>query len=326
LHASQPPLHAELQQVPSTQLPDWHSPGALQAWPSASLPTHTRAPASVTAQRVPGLQSESALHDSLQPSVPLQSVRPHSFWGSVPAAMGAQVPRCPATLHASHAPVQSVAQHTPSTQRPPRHSASTPQDTPLAFCPTHAPLMQAAFALQSEGPLHGSAQADAPLQTALPHSSPGSVPLACAVQVPRLPERLHASHVPLHALLQHTPSTHCPEAHCPEPAQDVPFAFFVRQVPASQKLPVLHSVSEVHGLMHAAVPAQYVVPHSPAESVPRASGEQVPTLPARLHASHVPLQAVPQQTPSAHWPDTHSLPPAHALPVAFCAVQLPDRQ
>jgi hypothetical protein len=256
LHASQPPTQAELQQVPSTQLPDWHSPGALQAWPSASLPTHTRAPASVTAHRVPGLQSESAAHESLQPSVPLQSVRPHSFWGSVPPATGAQVPRLPATSQASQAPVQAVAQHTPSTQRPPRHSASTPHAVPFAFCPTQTPWMQAAFCLQSEGPVHGNAQDAAPLHTALPHSRPGSVPRAWGVQVPRAPERLQASHVPLHVPLQHTPSTHWPEVHCPDPAQAVPFAFFGRQVPASQKLPVLHSVSEVQGLMHAAVPAQ----------------------------------------------------------------------
>jgi hypothetical protein len=35
------------------------------------------------------------------------------------------------------------------------------------------------------------------------------------------------------------------------------------------------------------------------------TGEQVPAFPARLHASHWPLQAVSQQTPSAQLPLAH---------------------
>ena len=69
-----------------------------------------------------------------------------------------------------------------------------------------------------------------------------------------------------------------------------------------------------------------MAPHSLAASEPRDTGLQVPTLPTRLHASHVPLHAVPQQTPSAQLPETHSLDPAQLLPVAFCAVQVPERQ
>ena len=42
--------------------------------------------------------------------------------------------------------------------------------------------------------------------------------------------------------------------------------------------------------------------------------EHVPTLPARLHASHWPVHARPQQTPSTHSPEAHSMSAAQAVP------------
>jgi hypothetical protein len=39
-HTAQLPAHGELQQTPSTQLPDWHSVPELQLWPLALSGTH----------------------------------------------------------------------------------------------------------------------------------------------------------------------------------------------------------------------------------------------------------------------------------------------
>lgn len=51
-------------------------------------------------------------------------------------------------------------------------------------------------------------------------------------------------------------------------------------------------------------------------SVDAASGVQVPTLPARLHASHAPAQGLSQHTPSTHRPDWHWGPVVQAAPLA----------
>ena len=52
---------------------------------------------------------------------------------------------------------------------------------------------------------------------------------------------------------------------------------------------------------------------------------QVPTVPASAQDWQVPPHAVPQQTPWAQNPDTHSPPAPHETPVAFLA-QLPPMQ
>jgi hypothetical protein len=46
------------------------------------------------------------------------------------------------------------------------------------------------------------------------------------------------------------------------------------------------------------------------------TGEQVPTLPARLHAWHWLVQAALQHTPSAQKPDRHAFPTVQAVPFA----------
>jgi hypothetical protein len=43
----------------------------------------------------------------------------------------------------------------------------------------------------------------------------------------------------------------------------------------------------------------------------------VPARPATLHDWQVPQGPVAQQTPSVHWPLSHSLPPAHSWPRRF---------
>ncbi len=49
--------------------------------------------------------------------------------------------------------------------------------------------------------------------------------------------------------------------------------------------------------------------------------EQVPTKPAMLQASQLPLHAVLQQTPSTQLPLVHWLLPVHAVPFASFATQ-----
>lgn len=52
----------------------------------------------------------------------------------------------------------------------------------------------------------------------------------------------------------------------------------------------------------------------------------MPTEPIRLQAEQVPLHATLQHTPSSHWPDVHSVSPAHVTPLAFFDTQLVPSQ
>ena len=149
LQLSQVPLHAEEQQTPSAQNPLAHCVPKLQACPISIW------------------QPPEPLHFSaLMPST-------HSFIVSWPASVGAQVP--PATpvralLHELHVPLQTLLQHTPSTQKPVTHSPPMVHASPGPF--THAPM---------------------PLQTPAPaHSLAGSVFRAILVHVPTEPRLLHA--------------------------------------------------------------------------------------------------------------------------------------
>jgi hypothetical protein len=55
-----------------------------------------------------------------------------------------------------------------------------------------------------------------------------------ALQVPFFPVSPHASHGPLHAELQQTPSTQLPERHIEVPVQVAPLATFGAQVVPAQ--------------------------------------------------------------------------------------------
>ena len=57
---------------------------------------------------------------------------------------------------------------------------------------------------------------------------------ATAVHAPTRPETLHAMHVPLHALSQHTPSAQKPEAQSPPCVQDWPLEWSARHWPPLQ--------------------------------------------------------------------------------------------
>jgi len=91
----------------------------------------------------------------------------------------------------------------------------------------------------------------------------------------------------------------------------------------------LHWVSAVQLARHAAVPPQYVSPHSLPGSVPDVNWVRVPSwlLPADTEqAWQVELQAAPQQTPSAQKPVTHWLAVLQAAPCPFFVVQVPPLQ
>ena len=65
--------------------------------------------------------------------------------------------------------------------------------------------------------------------------------------------------------------------------------------------------------------------HSPAGSVPAATGAQAPSLwpvCAATQLSHIPVQAELQQTPSLHVAERHVVPVAHGTPRPCLAVQM----
>ena len=162
----------------------------------------------------------------------------------MPAVSGAQVPTAPATLHAMQVPVQLEAQHTPSAQKPEAQSAPRKHVPPSDFSATHAPKEQTRPALQSLSERHGAWHEDWPLHTPALHSEAGSVPSAYGVQPPTSPATLQASHVPLHAPLQHTPSTQKPEAQSAPWEQVRPLPFGPAQFPPAQLPLPLHSALE----------------------------------------------------------------------------------
>jgi hypothetical protein len=88
----------------------------------------------------------------------------------------------------------------------------------------------------------------------MPSHRPPHVPLPAqgvrgvvtATQVPRLPALAHDSHWPVHALLQHTPSTHRPFRHWAPFEQAAPRAPSALHVPWASSQPFAHSESPTH--------------------------------------------------------------------------------
>ena len=177
----------------------------------------------------------------------------HSLSGSVLAVTVVQVPfgmPVLALVQASQVPVHAALQHTPSAQKPLAHSDAIPHASPGPFLQEPAPLI--------------------PLQTCVPaHSLSGSVPASRGAHVPSAAavlEATHASHKPLHATLQQTPSTQKVLMHSPAAP------FVVQAEPADS-------------LVQAPAPLQLVTPtHSFAGSWPLATLVQVPMAPEMLHA------------------------------------------
>jgi hypothetical protein len=81
----------------------------------------------------------------------------------------------------------------------------------------------------------------------------GRVPLGAPVTGWQTPvSGAHASHCPVHAALQQTPSAQKPEVHSVAAVHGAPFGFAV-QTPPVHLRPGTQSVSPVHEVLHAAV-------------------------------------------------------------------------
>jgi hypothetical protein len=122
----------------------------------------------------------------------------------------------------------------------------------------------------------------------------------------------HSVDSPLHAITMHAPSS--PDAgawlHLPLPLH----ALHVSQAcvfPGKAQL-----ASAAHVPAHSPSPVQSRCGSRPVATV------QLPIAPARLHAWHLPLHAVLQQTPSAQWPESQSELIVQLCPSARCRPQL----
>jgi hypothetical protein len=168
--------------------------------------------------------------------------------------------------------------------------------------------------------------------------------------VPSVPapffEATHASHVPVHALSQQTPSAQCPLAHSPS-RPHAPLVFVDTHVPAEQYAEAVQSPSPAQLVRHATpaasqryaphkvvtvgrharLPLQTPVPcvpethieagHSTSGSVPSGMGQHTPLVWlvfAALHAWHVPVHAALQQRPSVQNPLAQSPFAVHGSP------------
>jgi hypothetical protein len=208
---------------------------------------------------------------------------------------GAQVPADDGRLHASHWPVQAPSQQTPSTQWPLVHIASRPHAAPRASLASHTPPAHHCVVVgaQSGSTVQPDVQAVAP-QACGAHGSVWS-----AGQWP----------APSHdAETVATPAEH-------EAAR--------QDLAAPGKAQAVRSVPSQ-------VPPQTVPSDSQARRVPTgapATAVQVPTRLAWSQASHWPVQALSQQTPSAQWPLVHCPSAPQALAAAsFGAHTPPEHQ
>ncbi len=134
---------------------------------------------------------------------------------------------------------------------------------------------------------------------------------------------------PLHAVLQHTPSTQKPERQSQLPAHEVPNTRFGAQLVPVHELVESHWFDEQppeHVVLHALEPLQVNNPQLFSGSVPVGWLLQVPRKPARLHATHEPVQAPLQHTPSTHWPELHSQVLVHEAPLLFFPVHVEPEQ
>ena len=134
-------------------------------------------------------------------------------------------------------------------------------------------------------------------------------PSGTGEQAPAEPATLHAMHVPVHAVAQQTPSTQKPDEH-------------------SALLPQAKPDSTI---MHAAAPLQLPVPpHSLSGSFPDMIMPHCPLAPppffAAEHERHVSVQALPQQKPSAQYPDKHVALVSQATPLKRLHVPAPPHE
>jgi hypothetical protein len=137
-HASHWPVHASLQQTPSTQNPLTQAPFVPHASPGVSVPWHTP-----PVQNAPGAQPVVAVHAAGQLSdVPVHVYGEHVGLPVYPAGATPQVPSAgapTACAQTSHEPEQGESQHTPSTQLPVEHSRHLPRRQSAPAAVLHVP-------------------------------------------------------------------------------------------------------------------------------------------------------------------------------------------
>lgn len=207
-------------------------------------------------QNAGGVQSRSlphiAGHDA---EAPLQAKGAHDGSPVDPAGRNAQLPTEPARLQASQDPSHRALQQTPSAQKPEVHWLAAVQASPFGrVCVvTHAPLThtrppaQSAFVAQRPGhpasrPSHTKGEQE---------GSPG-LPAATTVQVPTLPDTVHASQAAPHRALQQTPSTQKPEAHSASAVHGLPFGRTPTQTPPWHIAGGAQSLLPAHDVGHPA--------------------------------------------------------------------------
>jgi hypothetical protein len=209
------------------------------------------------------------------------------------AGIGVHLPSVPASAHASHWPLQSLSQHTPSTQCELAHSASIEHFVPSPDCGLQTPPRQKSPDGQSAFVLH---------------------PVHCVCpQTPGLQSWVRF------------------DGHDPEPLQNsasvATFVFASQAGPRHCRL----CPGSVHAVVRTPLqaPSQPVPSPVQAGRAPTGlpvTGEQVPTLFGRLQASHCPTQSSLQHTPSAQKPLRHWFVALHTAPGLPFALQTPAAQ
>jgi len=135
--------------------------------------------------------------------------------------------------------------------------------------------------------------------------------------------------LPAHAVGPHVfgaQETSCSGGHEPLPSHDAASTAMPELQDGSRHVVPLPGYVQAAGWIPSQVPAQ--TEPSEAQAVralrgPPATGVQVPTLPLSAQASHWPVQAVSQQTPSTQCCDPHWFAPPQACPGASSGTQTP---
>jgi hypothetical protein len=134
--------------------------------------------------------------------------------------------------------------------------------------------------------------------------------------VPRLPATLHALHVSVQSLVQHTPSTHLPDRHSFAPVHVCPAIFLHPPVP-SHALSVTHAPTGVLSLRPAVTFPHVPVAHVLHAAV-HASLQHVPSMQNPLAQSVAAAQVWPIAARHAPAPSQVAAGPTQVPSVAYC--------
>jgi hypothetical protein len=219
-------------------------------------------------QLAPALALRQAPAPSQVPSNPQGGLGAQRACGSaLPAGTGWHDPAEPVRLQTWQLPQLGDEQQTPSTQLPLPHSVPAAQIWPSRFGPQD-PALQTLGARQSPSLAQTATQ---PWVAAL-QAKGVQVWVVAGLQVPA-PSQVRASAAIIGSAVQ------AGGAHCVPAAKSW-------QAPAPLQKPVVPQVE-----------APWFVHWPVGSEPPTGTGEQVPGLPDRAHDMHLPVQAVPQQTP-----------------------------